>query len=155
MIKFKMILFLCTLVLYIVTVLLYLLRIDEYLGLNKSTFHCDNIKPAYKFFFKSEKKFKNEIKTNFLKDEELYELTKISEGAIIPDSYGGNGFCVEYNDSIYPVFKSGFFKTKPWRKYQMFVEIVHHSDSLLVFKNERRERFEEDKVYYDSIIFSR
>ncbi len=155
MIKFKLILFLCLLVLFISSVVLYILRIDEYLGINKSTFHCNNIKPSYKFFFKCEKKFKKEIKTNFLKNEELYELTKISDGAIIPDVYGGNGVCVEYNDSIYPVFKSGFFKTKPWRKYQIIVEIVHHSDSLLVFKNERRERFEEDKVYYDSIIINR
>lgn len=133
-------------------IFLYVLKIDDYLGINKSIFHCINKQDYCTFFFKCEKRSQKNNKISFLTDRELYELIQLSDGDKIPDVYGGNGFCLEYKDSIYPVFKCGFFKTKPWKKYQIYIDIIYSSDSLLVVQNERRERFEESKIYYDSII---
>jgi hypothetical protein len=139
-------------ILLISIIFLYILRIDDYLGINKSIFHSHNKQNYCKFFFKCENRSQKNKKKSFLIDRELYELIQLSDGDKIPDVYGANGFFLEYKDSIYPGFRCSFFKTKPWKKYQIYIDIVYSSDSLLVVQNERRERFEESKIYYDSII---
>lgn len=128
----------------------FLFKIDEYLNISTSNFRnfCNNNDVSFFFKYESKRPLKVYGISNV---ESKYEFLPLGKGSTLPDKYGPNGFCIMYKDSIYNALSCSFFKRSSWRKFDISVFLIQESDSLLIIKSCKSEKFFHTQCFVDSI----
>lgn len=119
-----------------IVIFLYVLRIDEWLDLTKNTIvindsaivDTNNIKLLY-IKEKVNRPHKSRRPADFYDTIFIYS-SGIQLQSTFPDSYGANGFLVQYKDKLMQL--NGEFKKRAWHKTHVCFRISQSKDSMYI-----------------------